>query len=227
VGNDSQAHDATRISHLDFLLSRSAALGQSQAHVGSPPWCLVGCQQDWHVTAAARNTSRMADDLSRRPQDAIKLYISAWPGPLRSSAAGKMPTSRGFLDICARGRLRTSWRCSRCCVSLRIYGGIRWRHHQSLLRRRRFEHCVGARQHSLSSRLAGCEWPFRAGTGPCYVEQESKTTSVTTRLRSAFYSVDHECGRTKRSISKDPGVVRILPWGDWPCLSAAQTVGAT
>jgi len=44
--------DAAWSSHLDFVLARSAALGQSQAHAGSPPGSLVGCQQNWNVTSA-------------------------------------------------------------------------------------------------------------------------------------------------------------------------------
>ena len=42
LGVDPSAHDTSRSSRLDFLLSRSATLGKSQAHAGSPPWRLVG-----------------------------------------------------------------------------------------------------------------------------------------------------------------------------------------
>ena len=52
LGIDSSAHDATRSSRLDFLLSRFAALGKSQTDAGSSPRRLVGCEQDWDVAAA-------------------------------------------------------------------------------------------------------------------------------------------------------------------------------
>ena len=52
LGIDSPADDTARSSRVDFLFSRSAALGKSQAHAGSPPRRLVGCEQDWDVAAA-------------------------------------------------------------------------------------------------------------------------------------------------------------------------------
>ena len=46
------AHDSSWSPRLDFVLSRPAALGKSQAHAGSAPRCVVGRQQDWHVASA-------------------------------------------------------------------------------------------------------------------------------------------------------------------------------
>jgi hypothetical protein len=66
----------------------SLALGKPQAHAGSPPGRLVGCQQDWHVPSSHRNVQRLAHDLSRRSQDSFELHLPAGPGSLRSSRAG-------------------------------------------------------------------------------------------------------------------------------------------
>ena len=90
----------------------------------------------------------LADDLSRSAKDAFELDLSAGPGALRSGTTGKMPDARRFLDVCARSGIRTAGRCAGCCVSLRVHGGVRWRHDQPLLRRRRFEYRSSARQHS-------------------------------------------------------------------------------
>jgi len=46
----------------------------------------------------------------------------------------KMPDPRGFLDVCARGGVRTSRRCPRRGISLRLHSGNGWGHYQSLLR---------------------------------------------------------------------------------------------
>src|SRR5437667_176582 len=92
-------------SHLDLLLSRSAALGKSQAYAGSPSWRLVGRQQNWHVASPDRDFERLADDLSRGAKNAFQLDLSARPGSVRPSRTGQVPDSRGFLDVCARGGL--------------------------------------------------------------------------------------------------------------------------
>src|SRR5437762_5298501 len=105
LGLDPSAHDATRHSHLDLLLSRSAALGKSQAYAGSPSWRLVGRQQNWHVASPDRDFERLADDLSRGAKNAFQLDLSARPGSVRPSRTGQVPDSRGFLDVCARGGL--------------------------------------------------------------------------------------------------------------------------
>src|SRR5690349_22528155 len=145
---------------MDLLLSRSASLGESQAHAGSPPWGLVGRQQNWHVASADRNIKGLVDDLSRRAKNAIKLHLSAGSGAVRPSTARQVLDPRGFLDVCARGGVRASWRRPRRRISLRLHLGSGWRHHQSLLWSCRFKYCFGARQHPLSPELAGGQRPF-------------------------------------------------------------------
>src|SRR5271157_1960985 len=66
-----------------------------------------------------------------------------------------------FLDVRPRGGLRATWRCTGRGLPLRLYRGEGWRHNQSLLRRRRFKHRPGTRQHTRSVDLAGCAWPLQ------------------------------------------------------------------
>src|SRR5277367_1731537 len=52
LGLDSPADDPPGSARLDFLFTRSAALGKSQTHAGSAAGSVVGCEQDWNVAAA-------------------------------------------------------------------------------------------------------------------------------------------------------------------------------
>ena len=52
LGAHSSANDSAWRSHLDLLLARPAALGQSQGNAGGPPRRMVGCEQDRAVFAA-------------------------------------------------------------------------------------------------------------------------------------------------------------------------------
>ncbi len=76
LGAYSSADDATRVAHVGFLLSGPALLGQAPAHVGGTPRRLVGCKQDWLVTAAHRDFQRLARLLPRRAAYAFGLSIS-------------------------------------------------------------------------------------------------------------------------------------------------------
>ncbi len=72
-------------------------------------------------------------------------------------------TSRGWLMIYhgVRSGLRASRRRPGCRISLRLHHWCRRGHDQSLLRRCRFKHRVGAWQHSCPFELARCQWAFR------------------------------------------------------------------
>ena len=83
LGAYSRPYDSAWRSHLDLILSRSAALGWSQSNAGGPPWCVVGCKQDRSVIAAHSDLPRVADALPRSTEDAFWLPISIGLGPLR------------------------------------------------------------------------------------------------------------------------------------------------
>src|SRR5271170_1059852 len=110
LGAYSSSHDAAGIAHVDLLLSRPALLGQAQAHAGGAARRLVGCEQDWLVAAAHRNFQRMARLLPRCTAHAFGLFVSPGLGAVRTRESGKVFTARGFMDLWARGRIRTSWR---------------------------------------------------------------------------------------------------------------------
>ena len=110
LGFDSSSHDNAGVTHVDFLLARPALLGQAQAHAGSTPRGLVGCQQNWPVSASHRDFPRVARVLSRGPAHTIRVSVPIGLGAFRSGESGEVLAARGFVDFWTRGGVRASWR---------------------------------------------------------------------------------------------------------------------
>src|ERR1700729_926674 len=99
LGAYSSSDDTAGIAHVGFLLSRPTLLGQAQAHVGGTSRRLAGCEQDWFVTAANRNSKRMAGLLPRCTAHAFGLSVWTGLGPFRPRESRQVFTARGFLDL--------------------------------------------------------------------------------------------------------------------------------
>src|SRR5205823_466042 len=107
---DSWTPNVARITHADSLPTRPPLLGPAQAHAGSTPRCLVGCQQNRTVSASHRDFPRVARVLSRGPAHTIRVSVPVGLGAFRSGESGEVLAARGFVDFWTRGGVRAPWR---------------------------------------------------------------------------------------------------------------------
>src|SRR5580698_6332090 len=123
LGADSSADDDPGFTHVDLLLTRPALLGPASAHARGSSRRMVGRKQNRLVPATGRDVQRLARVLPRSAAHAFWLSVSAWPGAVRSGKSGEVLAAGRFVDLRARGIVRTPRRRGRCRVPLRIHNG--------------------------------------------------------------------------------------------------------
>ena len=109
---------------LDLLFSRTCATG-----VATSSCCparrggVVGCQPRRLVATAHRDVARVAHAVSRRPANRRRVSVSTGRGAVGSRDRRALPSSRRFLDLRARGAVRTRGRRRLRHVPVRLHAG--------------------------------------------------------------------------------------------------------